>query len=143
MKTVFVSKITCFSVFSLSSSRPNPRGEGPRVGPGHPQADGRGEGAVGASERTHGWLAESGGASLGATPGVAELHGPAGPAADSGGGGQSYLAACGGSADRLSAGPHRQDHGGSERNHTYRSHQDIKSGVRHPHQSLCHYSMQH
>lgn len=66
---------------------------------------------MGASERTHGRLAESGGASLGAPPGAAELHGPARPAADSGRGGQSHLATCGGSADRLSAGPHREDHG--------------------------------
>lgn len=82
---------------------------------------------MGASERTHGRLAESGGGSLGASPGAAELHGPARPAADSGRGGQSYLAACGRSADRLSAGPHRQNHGESERQH-----ERIKSAVRHP-----------
>lgn len=73
---------------------------------------------MGASERTHGGLAESGGASLGATPGAAELHGPARPAADTSRGDQSYLAARWGSADRLLAGPHRQDHGESERRST-------------------------
>lgn len=90
------------------------RGEGPGFGPGYPQTDGWGEGALGASERTHRWLAESGGPSLGAPPGAAELHGPARPAADSGGGGQSCLAARGRSAYRRPAGPHRQDRGESE-----------------------------
>ena len=124
METVIVNIITfSTTLFSLSSfllslplsSRPHPRGEGPRVGPGHPQTDGRGEGTVGASERACGWLAQSGGASLGATPGTAELHGPARSAADSGGGSQRNLAARGGPADRLSAGPHRKDHGESMR----------------------------
>lgn len=131
METVIVNKQT-FLVFI--SFRPHPRGEGPRVGPGHPQTDGRSERAMGAPERACGWLAQSSGASLGTTPGTAELHGPARSPADSGGGGQSYLAACRRPADRLSTGPHRQDHGESERQQclTYHWHKDIKSGVTHP-----------
>lgn len=73
--------------FVMFSSRSDSRGEGPRFSPGYPQTDGRGEGALGASEGTHRWLAESGGPSPGAPSGAAELHGPAGPAADSGRGG--------------------------------------------------------
>lgn len=98
----------------MLSSRSHSRGEGPWFGPGYPQTDRGGEGALGASERTHKWLAESGGPGLGAPSGAAELHGPAGPAADPGRGGQSFLAACGRSAYRRPAGPHRQDRGESE-----------------------------
>lgn len=106
----------------MFSSRSYSRGEGPWFGPGYPQTNRWGEGALGASERTHKWLAESGGPSLGAPSGAAELHGPARPAADSGRGGQSYLAACGRSAYRRPAGPHRQDRGESE---TLRSYTDL------------------
>lgn len=66
---------------------------------------------MGASERTRGRLADSGGAGPGAPPGAAELHGPAGPAADQGRGGQGHLAAGRRPADRLLARSHREDWG--------------------------------
>lgn len=118
---MWAKKKTHLSFFLMFSSRSYSRGEGPRFGPGHPQTDGWGEGALGASERTHRWLAESGGPSLGAPPGAAEFHGPARPAADSGRGGQSCLAARGRPAYRRPAGPHRQDRGESEALRIYTS----------------------
>lgn len=66
---------------------------------------------MGASEGTRGRLADPGGAGPGAPPGAAELHGPAGPEADPGRGGQGYVAARRGPVDRLPAGSHREDRG--------------------------------
>lgn len=56
-------------------------------------------------------MAQPGGESSREATGPPELNGPAGPAAYPGRGGQIWVDACGRPAHRLTARPHRQNHG--------------------------------